>query len=354
MTTGSVDRVIQLHPSRWCNLRCRHCYSSSGPSARASLPPELLEQATRDAAAEGYTRLSVSGGEPLMYDGLTRVLDAARGSGMKTSLVTNGTLLTPGRVKDLRSRLDLLAISIDGRKERHDRMRGTPGAFERMTERLPEVRSSGVPFGFVFTLSRESFDELLACIELAVEQQARFFQIHLLDETGRARDTLAGQSVTREETLRAWLAAQHLAKAFEGRIVVTIDAVPTRTIPDLVPEVFTDTEREPRRLADALSPLVVEDDGALVPLEYGIHRRHALGSLRAARLPALARTWLADERGFRALASLCRGVYAKARADEVPVTTWYQEVLRETLRPTISRLGSGRDAVTLSSTNHRP
>ena len=42
--TGS-RRFLQVHPTRRCNLRCLHCYSSSGPDQREELPLAMLRDA---------------------------------------------------------------------------------------------------------------------------------------------------------------------------------------------------------------------------------------------------------------------------------------------------------------------
>jgi Fe-coproporphyrin III synthase len=324
-------RILQVHPSRWCNLSCLHCYSSSGPAHTAKLPHDVLCAAIRDAAAEGYTWMSVSGGEPLMYGGLHHLLDAARAAGMGTSLVTNGILLDARRIESLAAHLDLLAISIDGRPELHDRIRGSEGAFRRMAARLPRLREAGVPFGFVLTLSEDSFDDLLWAIDFAVEQGARVFQIHLLDETGRATVHLRGRGTPGPQVLPAWMTAQHLAIAYQDRLAVTIDLARAAAIPQLVPELLSDDDPSDWPLSRAVSPLVIEDDGTVVPLEYGIERRFALGSVRKARLSELARRWLVAPNGYDQLRSLCRRTHAQLLAEGVEISTWSQEVMRNAL-----------------------
>ena len=34
------SRIVQIHPTRRCNLRCLHCYSSSGPEVKGELPAD--------------------------------------------------------------------------------------------------------------------------------------------------------------------------------------------------------------------------------------------------------------------------------------------------------------------------
>lgn len=327
---GANHRIVQVHPSRWCNLSCLHCYSSSGPYQTAKLPHDILCAAIQDAAAEGYTWVSVSGGEPLMYGGLLQLLDAARSAGMGTSMVSNGILLDARRIDGLSTRLDLLEISIEGRPELHDGIRGSQGAFRRMAGRLPHLREAGVPFGFVLTLSDESADDLLWVLDFALEQGARALKIHGLGETGRAVVYLRGRTPT-SRALATWGAVQHLAKAYEDRIAITTDLSPITTIRDLVPELLSQEDPAHWLLSQAVSPLVIEDDGTVVPLAYGFPREHALGSMRKIRLGELARRWLANPHGYEQLRSLCRRTYAQVLAEGTEVLTWYREVMRHAM-----------------------
>src|SRR5437588_10013560 len=147
-------RVLQVHPTLRCNLRCLHCYSSSGPELSAQLDPELLGSAVIAAGEEGFNVLGVSGGEPTLYRSLPALLDRAHVAGMLTTVTSNGMLLDNRKLDSLAGGIDLLAISLDGSRESHDRMRAADGSFDRMASRLDGVRSSGIPFGFIFTLTR--------------------------------------------------------------------------------------------------------------------------------------------------------------------------------------------------------
>ena len=161
------SRILQIHPTRLCNLRCLHCYSSSGPEERGQLAPALLRSVLTGACAEGFTVAGFSGGEPVLYPPLGEVLDHAKGLGMITTVTSNGMLLDERRLATLAGRTDVLAISLDG------------------------VRRSGIPFGFIFTLTQFNLDELPWVASFALAQGAALLQIHPLEITGRAAATLA-------------------------------------------------------------------------------------------------------------------------------------------------------------------
>ena len=52
-------RVIHLHASRFCNLACRHCYSTSGPEVRDGLEPRAIINALSILRTEGYEVVSI-------------------------------------------------------------------------------------------------------------------------------------------------------------------------------------------------------------------------------------------------------------------------------------------------------
>src|SRR5262245_21912250 len=103
------DRIIHLHPTRLCNLACLHCYSESGPKLKAALDLEPLQQALQLLKGEGYTQVSLSGGEPLTYGPLLPLIDHAHTLGFRVTMITNG-LFPAKRMDEVVSRLDGVEI----------------------------------------------------------------------------------------------------------------------------------------------------------------------------------------------------------------------------------------------------
>jgi Fe-coproporphyrin III synthase len=286
-------RVLQLHPTLRCNLRCLHCYSSSGPEVSAQLDPELLGSTIAAAGQEGFNVLGISGGEPTLYRPLPALLDRAHAAGMLTTVTSNGMLLDERKLNSLRRRVDLLAISLDGSRESHDRMRAMEGSFDRMVSRLDGVRSSGIPFGFIFTLTSENVHELDWVARFALEQGAHLLQIHPLEALGRARQGTAGSPPDRTTASRAYIEAKQLQHAVGNRLHVQVDLAHTGDFGADDACILRDGACEPTStpLASLVSPVVVEADATVVPIEYGFPRRYALGSLLDAPFGVLANRW---------------------------------------------------------------
>lgn len=321
-----VAPVLQVHPSWRCNLACAHCYTSSGPHAREELRPELLLECLDDARALGYRQLAVSGGEPLLYRELPRLLAHARGLGMLTSITTNGMLATARRWDPVAPLLDVVAISVDGTPAGHDAIRGRSGALARTLANLAVVRASGVPFGFIFTLTQHNVDSLEFVVRLAAAEGARSVQVHPLTLQGRATETLTDARPDEIELATALVEAARLGAALG--VVVHVDAVTGAQLAAYRERFVADAPV--RRLTDVAPVLVVDADGAVAPLTHELRDGLPLGSLHERPLHALARDWLRAGDGDR-LAQACALTWAElSGGDPVAAVYWYDEVAART------------------------
>jgi MoaA/NifB/PqqE/SkfB family radical SAM enzyme len=317
--TGA-SAILQVHPSRRCNLRCRHCYSSSGPWVADTIDAAVLHRAVADARGLGYDVLAVSGGEPLLLRGLLPLLRQAREVGMRTAVTTNGLLLTERRLAELVGLVDVLAISLDGRPETHDWIRGDRRAFSRMSARLPAVRDAGITFGFITTLTMHNAHELEFVFELAAQHGAALVQVHPLEPDGAGTDLRASVPDAVELGF-AFFEATRLS-VVHG-IPVQVDLVTQRDLRS-APDRFLTTPRDPRApLGSWLTPLVLETDGTVVPLSYGFGRAYALGSVHDAPLTDLAEGWDSEPLRRQALA-----LYDELVGDEVRFANWYERMMR--------------------------
>ena len=104
--------VAQIVPMRRCNLACTYCNEFDA----VSRPVPLAEMLRRIdlLAALGTTIITISGGEPMLHPDLDEIIRRIRHRGIIATLITNGYLLTPERIRRLnRAGLDYLQISID-------------------------------------------------------------------------------------------------------------------------------------------------------------------------------------------------------------------------------------------------
>jgi MoaA/NifB/PqqE/SkfB family radical SAM enzyme len=104
--------VAHLVPIRRCNLSCTYCNEYDDFSK--PVPTETMFRRVDRLAELGTSVITISGGEPLLHPDLDQIIRRIRERGCIATLITNGYLLTPDRIKQLnRAGLDHLQISID-------------------------------------------------------------------------------------------------------------------------------------------------------------------------------------------------------------------------------------------------
>ncbi|MCJ7737781.1 MAG: radical SAM protein [Anaerolineae bacterium] len=186
----NVLRVVAWESTVACNLACVHCRASA---QTAPAPDELTtEQAFRliDQLAEvGSPIFIISGGEPLMRPDIFDIAAYGTQRGLRVAISPNGTLITPEVVQRLKdSGIRRVSVSIDGSTdERHDAVRGTPGAFESAMEGLAACREGGLDFQLNTTVMRQTRNDLAAIGDLAVTIGSVAWHIFMLVPTGRGK-----------------------------------------------------------------------------------------------------------------------------------------------------------------------
>ncbi len=324
--------ILQIHASRKCNLSCPHCYSLSGPKAVDALPIEAVCDLIEDAAELGYRGVAFSGGEPLAYPGLRQALSCAKALGLTTSVTTNGTLLQPSRLAALDGLVSLLAISLDGPAAMHDAMRGSSTTFRRLVRGLPNLQATGVQFGFIHTLTRQSWEELPWLADFAHSHGAGLLQVHPLELFGRAEKEMRAQTVDEEVLMRAYLLCAALAVKYQEEMAIQIDLV-HRDQALLDPHRFyaLDEDPTPRQAADLLSIVVLEPDGALVPVAYGFSRRFMICNIRQQRFTEAWPRYV--ELGYTGFRRLCRATLETVATppDGPQLFNWHDLIVHESL-----------------------
>lgn len=182
-TTAAQRRpIVVWNITRRCNLKCVHCYSDSDAH---DYPGELTLDQCRtvidDLAAFGVPGLLLSGGEPLIHPHFFDIARHAREKGLRVTISTNGTLLTPeiaARIHDIG--FAYVGISLDGIGATHDQFRGKPGAFDKAVAAFKYCKAVGQKAGLRLTLTRHTvtdIDRILDFIEAEEIQRVCFYHL---------------------------------------------------------------------------------------------------------------------------------------------------------------------------------
>jgi len=182
--------IIVWNITRTCNLRCVHCYADSHAE---KYPGELSwEQCCAvidDLAAYQASALLLSGGEPLLHPLLPQLLERATLRGLKVTISTNGTRITP-EYAALFKKLGVayVGISLDGIGPIHDKFRGVPGAFEKAIRGFKLCEQVGQKTGLRLTLTRNNVQCMGDILDFIERENIRRVCFYHLVPTGRGVD----------------------------------------------------------------------------------------------------------------------------------------------------------------------
>lgn len=134
-------KALCLHVTHDCNLRCEYCFAHQGAYAytgthgatrrlmSAGVACKAMDFLMENAGRENI-EIDFFGGEPLLNFAVVKKtvdygkkLAAVHNKNLYFTLTTNGTLLDDEKISFLNREMHNVVISIDGRKDAHDRLR---------------------------------------------------------------------------------------------------------------------------------------------------------------------------------------------------------------------------------------
>lgn len=181
---NSILPAANFHLWKSCNMRCIYCFATFKDIPDLSPNQEDQLKTIDQLAASGVDKLSFVGGEPTLCPWLIELIQRAKGHGLTTMLVTNGSMLLDGKLLGkLAGYLDWLSLSIDsldaetnrkiGRIKRH----GVPMTLRDYTQLMTLTRQFGLRLKINTVVSALNRDEsLLEFIRWADPARWKVFQ----------------------------------------------------------------------------------------------------------------------------------------------------------------------------------
>ncbi len=134
--TSGVIKALCLHIAHTCNLNCSYCFASQGKyhGERALMSFEVGKRAldflVENSGSRHNLEVDFFGGEPLMnFDVVKKLVEYARSiekekdKHFRFTLTTNGVLIDDDVIAFANKEMSNVVLSLDGRKEVHDRYR---------------------------------------------------------------------------------------------------------------------------------------------------------------------------------------------------------------------------------------
>ncbi len=156
--TSGVVKALCLHIAHTCNLNCSYCFASQGKyhGERAVMSFEVGKRALDFLVENSGTRRNLEvdffGGEPLMnfqvvkdLVAYARSIEKEKGKNFRFTLTTNGMLINDDVIEFANRECHNVVLSLDGRKEIHDRFRvdfAGNGSWDRIVPKFQKLVES--------------------------------------------------------------------------------------------------------------------------------------------------------------------------------------------------------------------
>ena len=153
--TSGVIKALCLHIAHTCNLNCSYCFASQGKyhGDRALMSFEVGKRALDFLVEHSGSRHNLEvdffGGEPLMnFDVVKQLVAYARSiekekdKHFRFTLTTNGVLIDDDVIDFVNREMSNVVLSLDGRKEVHDRYRvdyAGNGSWEKIVPKFQKL-----------------------------------------------------------------------------------------------------------------------------------------------------------------------------------------------------------------------
>ena len=153
--TSGVIKALCLHIAHTCNLNCEYCFASQGKyhGERAVMSFEVGKRALDFLVEQSGSRRNLEvdffGGEPLMnfevvkqLVAYTRSIEKEKGKNFRFTLTTNGLLIDDDVIDFCNREMQNVVLSLDGRKEVHDRYRvdyAGVGSYDRIVPKFQKL-----------------------------------------------------------------------------------------------------------------------------------------------------------------------------------------------------------------------
>lgn len=153
--TSGVVKALCLHIAHTCNLNCEYCFASQGKykGERAVMSFEVgkraLDWLIENSGSRKNLEVDFFGGEPLMnFEVVKRLVAYARsiekekGKIFRFTLTTNGLLIDDDVIEFANKEMSNVVLSLDGRKEIHDRFRvdyNGNGSFDKIVPKFQKL-----------------------------------------------------------------------------------------------------------------------------------------------------------------------------------------------------------------------
>lgn len=163
-------KEMKIEVSRKCPLACVHCSSDANEQQTTEICIQKCLDIIREAVDLGLEELSISGGEPLIWNGIDSIVKFAYEKGLMVNLYTSGNV---NNVKDIFEQLSKAGLTkaifslYSYKKEEHNRVTRKKNSYEKTLAAIETAQKNGIKTEIHFVALKKSFDKLEGVVRLA-------------------------------------------------------------------------------------------------------------------------------------------------------------------------------------------
>lgn len=171
-----IPKGIGIDITNNCCLRCVMCSTWRRKSIN-ELTLEELTDIIDQLKQQGFTSLSLSGGEVFLRHDLLEIIKYANKLDFQITLHTNGYLVNEEMATKLvENGVSSISVSLDGLNEKYDEIRGVRGAYEKVYNSIKifsklAKRKKLKSFGISAMIMKPTIDTIPDVINLAVDME---------------------------------------------------------------------------------------------------------------------------------------------------------------------------------------
>ena len=152
---------VHLTLTNLCNLRCKYCYAAERRETAESLLTlddyqHLIDDICDINPQVGF---SLTGGEPLLNANFFDIARMIKRRGNYVMVLSNGTLFSSDKCREMKGLVDLVTLSIDGSTaESHERTRGDN--YNKVISAIDLLEHYGIDYTLSMTVTRLNTDQV--------------------------------------------------------------------------------------------------------------------------------------------------------------------------------------------------
>ncbi|WP_438442610.1 radical SAM protein [Kluyvera georgiana] len=156
-TTNGKNSSLFIYLTDKCNFSCKHCYRNNDTLHSKTLNIDHWLNIVKKFKSHGGKEITISGGEPLLYKDIIKLITYIKEQDLKLTILSNGTLWKNlfRNKTNLISEIDEIQISLDGFDEHSFSLMRGPGNFRTVLDNILWLKNNNGNISLAVTANPE-------------------------------------------------------------------------------------------------------------------------------------------------------------------------------------------------------